>query len=391
MNNQNSSNEELCSEILSQKEKINLLEQKITEWKATFDAIDDFVLRINTELEIIDINKSCLQNFGQVRENAIGKKCYEIIHNSNSPIKECVCLEAMQKKATVINKYKHENKTFEITAWPVYNDSKSITSLTHIIKDITEKEESDLQIKLQNLELQKLNSTKNKLFSIIAHDLRSPIITVYGYAELLKDIIDTTDTSDTSDTAKTEKYIDIIYTETKYNVELIDNLLNWAISQNEDLVTSPEPINIKELLEKKIKTFSLAANQKKIKINMNLQTQILVLADSTMLEIILRNLISNALKFTGENGEVIIQVSKNKDHVEISIADNGIGIPKENIEKIFSPDEKISTKGTANEKGTGLGLIITKEFVEKNGGKIWVESNPGTGSNFKFTLPLCKN
>ncbi len=234
------------------------------------------------------------------------------------------------------------------------------------------------------IQLRELNETKDKLFSIIAHDLRSPFNSILGFSDLLINIVNS------QDTEKTKKYSSLIYLTARNTLILLDNLLDWGKSQTGKINFNPEKLILSSIIQNVVETSRSNAIIKNISLNIIPLDDIAVCADQNMLKTVLRNLISNAIKFTNLNGEININSIQNQDFCEINISDNGVGMNQEKCNRLFNLNTNITTIGTANEKGSGLGLILCKEFVEKLGGNIWVESKEGKGSNFKFTLPLSK-
>lgn len=234
-------------------------------------------------------------------------------------------------------------------------------------------------------QLQELNATKDKLFSIIAHDLRSPFNNILGFSELLLE------NKNDNKVAKSEKYLGIINSSANNTLILLDNLLNWAQSQTGKISFNPKKIIFSNIILEIIKLKKSIAKAKNISLNYSSSDEIEVYADENMLKTILRNLISNAIKFTNSNGKIDVTALQNDNFIEIAVSDNGVGMNDETRKKLFDISTNITTKGTANEKGSGLGLILCKEFIEKHGGKIWIESEEGRGSIFKFTLPLNKS
>ena len=236
-------------------------------------------------------------------------------------------------------------------------------------------EESESQLK-------ELNSTKDRLFSIIAHDLTSPFNSILGYSDLL------IENKNNFKTAQTEEFIQIINSSAKNTLVLLDNLLAWAKSQIGQIIFNSEKIELDATINEIIGTSNANAKIKNITLNY-LQSDINeIYADKNMFMTIIRNLISNAIKFTNPSGKIEIYSIQKEDKIEISVSDNGIGMNEETRNKLFNLDTNVTTKGTANEKGSGLGLVLCKEFVEKHGEKIWVESTVGKGSNFRFTMPM---
>jgi signal transduction histidine kinase len=181
--------------------------------------------------------------------------------------------------------------------------------------------------------------------------------------------------------------IENLYKVSENTYKLLQNLLEWANTQTNNLAYVPKVLNLGEITDENIKIFKSVASSKKINVSSELNGEIEVVGDKNMINTILRNLISNAIKFTQEGGFVNISAVKKKKNVEICVKDNGTGIKTEDLKKLFTIDDHLHTKGTANENGSGLGLILCKEFVQINGGKIWAESQYGKESKFFFTLP----
>lgn len=242
--------------------------------------------------------------------------------------------------------------------------------------DITEE-------KYFNQKLHDANFTKDRFFSIIAHDLRSPFTSILGFSRLLNEEYDDFSNDDR------KMMIKQILTSTETTFQLLDNLLTWAKTQLGRTSFNPEYFDIESLI---VETINLSIAQAKIKgisLKVLIADKSTVYADVNMIRTVLRNLLSNSIKFSYEGAMITIEASRVDDKARITIIDTGMGIEPKTLKALFSLDEKVcSTKGTANEKGTGLGLILCKEFVEKNGGAISVESAVGEGSKFSFTIPL---
>lgn len=238
------------------------------------------------------------------------------------------------------------------------------------------------QIRNQNEELKKINATKDKFFSIISHDLRSPFSAILGYSNILEKQV-----KDKNYTGIT-KFSEIIQVSSEKAMALLTNLTEWAQSQTGIMKFKPEPIDMVELIHETEQLFDDIANQKLIEIEKELPNEAPILADRAMISTILRNLLSNAIKYSEPGGKITLSVTTETNELVVSVADSGVGIPKNMMDKMFRIDESYSTKGTMNEKGTGLGLILCKEFVDKHKGKIWVESEEGKGSVFYFSIPL---
>ncbi len=231
-----------------------------------------------------------------------------------------------------------------------------------------------------NSELIQLNATKEKVFSIIAHDLKSPLSGIIGISELL------TGTVKEHDIVNLEELISLIHSCSLTTYQLLKNLLLWSNSQRGKLQFNPETLSLNHLFKEITVFYNETARQKEIVLSF-LSSTFTVKADRNMLTCILRNLITNAIKFTNTGGKVEVFAVKLDREMEITIADNGIGMDEATRNKLFKTGLNISKKGTADESGTGLGLQLCKEFVEKHGGKISIESELGKGSRFIFTLP----
>jgi PAS domain S-box-containing protein len=250
-----------------------------------------------------------------------------------------------------------------------------------IQRDLTARRNAEMALKESEKKLKLLNSTKDKIFSIIGHDLRSPFNAIAGFSGLLKESLKDRDIPDS------EKYLEAIISSAEHTSWLLNNLLTWA--RNELGLISFNPVNIS--LYKTVKDVSdlleSPAKLKEIIIINNISATDMVLADKNLLGTILQNLISNAIKYTKRGGSINIDSKKTGTAVEIYVSDNGTGIKHEDIQNLFDPANIRTTKGTEEEGGTGLGLLICKEFVEKHGGIIDVESEYGNGSKFRISLP----
>ena len=251
---------------------------------------------------------------------------------------------------------------------------------TRLKHRLAEQLSSDL--KESENQLKKNIATKDKLFSIIAHDLKSPFHSILGLSELMID-----DMYRPED-ANNKRILTHINTSAQSTLVLLDNLLNWSTTQTGKTSITLEKQSFSSIIKEIFELLSSAAENKNIHLSFLAPEEIIVHADMNMIKTILRNLISNAIKFTNPDGKINVYAMQSNGFVEITVSDNGVGMDEEAISKLFQLETNKSTYGTENEKGSGLGLILCKEFVEKHGGKIWVESELGKGSEFRFTLPL---
>ena len=255
-------------------------------------------------------------------------------------------------------------------------------------QDIIREQSEELKATAENMEnvnkeLAHTNLTKDKLFSIIAHDLKNPFNVILGYTDLL-----ITNFDEWADSQKVE-LLGFIKESSANAYNLLENLLNWSRSQRGTLEYDPVPANASENIELAIQEVISLARKKGVEIvNKFRDRKFQIMADQNMLALICRNLLTNAIKFSNPGGQVFIDVTdKNNGFACFSISDQGIGMEKTKTETLFNPDLNTSTAGTSGEKGTGLGLILCKEFIAKHNGEIWVESKLDKGTTFYFTIP----
>jgi signal transduction histidine kinase len=241
-------------------------------------------------------------------------------------------------------------------------------------------QEKNNEIEEHTHQLRNLNSTKDKLFSIISHDLRSPVASL----KALMEIVSTTGLSQKEfvEISKVlKRNIDSVY-------EDLDNLLVWAQTQLKGISANPEEIDLRKLAEEKIALFEDAAAGKKIAMVNDVPPGTIVLADRNHLNLVMRNLIANAIKFNRSHGTITLSAKEYENKCQISVADSGIGISHQDIARLFNAETHFTTPGTHKERGVGIGLLLTKEFIEKNHGSIWVDSEVGKGATFIFTLKI---
>lgn len=257
-------------------------------------------------------------------------------------------------------------------------------------QEIKERKAAEEALRISEQRLTALNATKDKFFSIIAHDLKNPFNTMMGFSQLL-----ITKVKKYND-EKLDNFAEHIFNAAKHGYNLLQNLLEWSRTQTDRIDWKPQEINILRTVNTCFDLLSTQAAKKNVKLTASIKKEQTVVADPNMLNTIIRNLVSNAIKFSFENSEIKVEAQicekkyhkAKKDFIEISVHDSGVGISENSIKKLFRIDGDLKTKGTNNETGTGLGLVLCKEFVEKHGGKIRVESQLGMGSIFFFTLPV---
>ncbi|MGE5457554.1 MAG: PAS domain S-box protein [Methanococcaceae archaeon] len=275
----------------------------------------------------------------------------------------------------------HISLFLDISISPIINQEGRVVNaiIQHI--DITESKHQELRLAAYSEELKKLNATKDKLLSLLAHDLRGPFSGFMGLTETLAQSINSLTREEIAEFAA------VLFATSKKIFELFTNLLEWSRLQTGRIKFRQEELDIYIEAENIRNLFSSAASAKSISILNNAAPECTVLADSNLLPTILRNLVSNAIKFTHPGGTITIDALDKDSAVEVSVADNGVGMTQETIEKIFRIDSGYTTIGTNGEEGSGLGMALCKELLEKNGSTITVQSEPGNGTTFKFLLP----
>ena len=272
----------------------------------------------------------------------------------------------------------------------IKNQNKKLEALnmklmehTHIVEQLNS------QLQQKNSELTEINVTKDKFFSIISHDLKSPLSSIISYTELLMSHMHKEHDDDTLNYSK------VLHDSTNNALKLLENLLEWSQTQTGKINFEPRKVNIINLIEDNILILKDTAEQKSIKITFVSAENQFVFVDIDMINTVLRNIISNAIKYSRKESEIKIEtrkiVEKGDEFIEVSIADSGIGMSETTFNSLFKIENNISHKGTEGELGTGLGLILSKDFVEQNGGRIWAESKKDIGSTFYFTISIYRN
>ena len=343
--------------------------------------IGDPVFVKDDQSRLLMVNDAFCEIFNLQRDQIIGKTLSEDVSPEERDIFLKIDKQVLENGIENINEESLTVRGGETriisTKKTRFLDADNKKYLVGVIHDITERK------KIEN-SLKELIATKDKLFSIVAHDLRSPFNGIIGFSELL------IENSNDILLEDSEQYIKIINSSAKNTLILLDNLLNWAKSQTGQLSFNPEKILFSEVAQEIITLSKSIAKSKNIALECSCTDNLEIYVDVNMLNTVLRNLISNAIKFTNVGGHIKVSAASKQDHVEITISDNGIGINKEKCTELFSIASNTTTLGTADENGSGLGLVLCKEFIQKNNGDIWVESEENKGSNFIFTLPIYK-
>lgn len=281
--------------------------------------------------------------------------------------------------------YRHRHKNGDWVYLEAFGNNQlhnpAIRAVVLNVRDITERKRAEKALKESEARLSELITTKDRFFSIIGHDLKNPFSGILGFSELLIDQLKNKEYEDALEFAL------MIQHSSKRVMDLLNNLLAWAQSRTGRTKYNPEYFNVDEVTDQVIDLLRDSSHQKSITLTNNIPPGTAVYADKPMITLVLRNLISNGIKFTRPGGKIDIDSEIDKGEALISVTDNGVGISKEHIEDLFNVNKKHSSKGTYNETGTGLGLLLCKDFIETHGGRIWVESELNKGSKFTFMIP----
>ena len=353
-----------------------------------FDVVGTSVIVIDKYGRYLFANNEASEWFGLPETEVIGKSIFDLVAPDLAPK-----YFERNKKFIEADQMETYEETFDLpagkkTCWitdRVLKDKNGIGyALQSCAVDITDRKKAEQIIIEREEKLKELNSTKDKFFSIIAHDLKGPISTLQGLSEML--IAEVKDNNHNQILA----LANYIHLSISRSYDLLDNLLQWSMSQTGKLKLKIEKAEITTIIFAVINLLEDAASKKSVKIDFQADLELYLNVDINMFTSIIRNLISNAIKYSYPGGLVKIDTFFNDDSFNLVVSDNGIGMTAEQSRKIFEISTEVSKPGTNNEKGTGLGLILCKEFVEKHAGKIWAEGEPGQGSKFFVRLPLEK-
>jgi len=342
---------------------------------------------MDLNLNILMINPSALAIFGyESVEEALGLSAFKFVAEEDYEevlkIKDHL-LKAGSLRSIMLKLFRNDGKAFnsEVSCSLINDTTNTPKSILLVIRDVTERMRVEEEIKQKNQALTEINREKDKIFSIIAHDLRSPF---QGFLSVTEVIVEDFDSFSNEERLRLLKRMHSSAT----NVyKLLSNLLTWGQVQRGTIKFAPTVIDLCALIKQIVEILSRTAETKNIEIKASGCGNIKVYADEAMLNSIISNLLSNAIKFTNDLGHIEIAVESDGEGVKVSVKDSGIGIPSVMLSKLFKLGEKIGRKGTRDEESTGLGLILCHEFVNRHGGKIWAESEENQGTTFTFTLP----
>ncbi len=374
-------------DITDIKKTAQALKENEEKLQSILKSMVDIVFMLDKENRFVSANATSSDLYLE-SEIFLGKKHSEIMPKQIDDLFNKAMINVKKGKT---EEYEYSLEKLDKIHWyalklsPILNEGK-FDGTVSVIRDITDRKNAELDLKESEVKLRESNITKDKFFSIIAHDLKSPFNSMLGFSEILNEKFDEYSTE------KKKRFIWIINEGLQNTLKLLENLLQWSQSQKGIIAFNPEKINLHIKTKEICDLLKQSSENKSIELINQLDLNIYVEADKDMLATIIRNLLSNAIKYTHKHGEITIKTfsvpdENNIQYLGISVSDNGVGIPKEIQSKLFEIGENTSMKGTDNEKGTGLGLILCKEFVEKHGGKIWIESEVGKGSSLFFTIP----
>ncbi|MDD3721536.1 MAG: ATP-binding protein [Lutibacter sp.] len=349
-------------------------------------------LTINPYLGLNAIKNKLLKNYAIAVQDDEGVfygviTANDIVQNPKTLIIDCLSIKELVDCELSIEETIYKMDVAKTDVVPMGKNGKFVGL---VFKNELYKYISDYNLELENTikertkELEEAIATKDLMFSIIAHDLKSPFNVILGFTGLLKDRLHEMDIK------KAEKLISGMNTQARNTYNLLEDLLTWARNNSNKIGYNPIYCNISSICNEVINQLKDTAQMKNITLNSFHSAEVYVYVDKNMVEVILRNLITNSIKFTESFGKIDVYSMPMDEFIEVSVSDNGIGIEEKVKANLFKSDFNESTPGTANERGSGLGLVICKRFIERHQGKIWVENNKEKGSTFKFTLPIFK-
>ncbi len=362
------------------------LNQQKSYTQAILDNMGDSVFVKDHQSRLILVNDAFCKMLGLPREEIIGKTLAEHVEpeerDSFLRIDRQVLADGIENMLEEEMTVRGGEKKIIFTRKSRFMDEHGNKFLMCVVRDITEKKKAEESLFQSETQLREVGATKDKLLSIIAHDLRSPFNNISLLSDLLSESIQT------GNVTQSNEYLELIEKTTKNSLDLLDNLLNWAKSQTGQLDFKSEKADVGQIISETLELSRTIASTKNIALNYEQNETIEVSSDHKIIRTIVRNLVSNAIKFTRPGGHINVSAKLHETYVEITVSDNGVGMSADTCQKLFGINTNMACVGTANEKGSGFGLVLCREFVNKLGGKIWAESTLGKGSDFRFTIPL---
>lgn len=376
-------NEHLQEEIAERK----LAENEIRKLSKVFldGRNPSFIEDLNGK--VLELNDEAVNVYGFSREELVGKSFKLLVPDGNQEkvdelIKRCIAGELVRDVECSRRRKDGNEIPILLTLSLLTDEDNKPFGIASIASNLSEQKAIEKELIKSKAAAESANATKDKFFKIISHDLRSPFNSIIGFSNLLNMSYDAFDDEERKDC------IEKMNTSSIYAYDLLENLLTWARAQTDEIKINKEKLNLEKLVETSISTYLLNADSKNISIINKVQPELIVSIDENTALTFIRNLINNAIKFTPEGGSIIIDSQLSNGSIKLHIIDTGVGMSPVVIDNLFKIDKGKSTDGTNNEKGTGLGLILCKEFIERNGGTISVNSEVNKGSEFIISLPF---
>lgn len=338
------------------------------------ESMNEGLVVTDSQDRIIDLNQEFRKILSIVDKKIVGKSL-DYYLSGQAELNELI---KKRKGGQIQIKFEKSGKFLEASLKPLFENENVYSGLIILFRDVTERVAIENKLRLQSEQLLGMNKLKDRLFSIIAHDLRGPLINLNDIIKMLKD--------DMISEEEFKSFVPQLSKNIGYTTSLLENLLFWSRSQLQGEVVKPVYFNLKELTTHTINVYENIILEKEIEIQNNTELTLKVYADKDMIQLVIRNLISNAIKFSNRGSFIRLSSSTEDNYTKLCIEDSGVGISDEDQKKLFEL-ETFTTRGTDNEQGTGLGLLLCKDFIEKNGGKIWVESELTKGSKFCILIP----
>lgn len=371
----------VSKDITQRKQTEKALYESRERYRNLIELAVDGVLMGSGDGIIIDANSCVCEMTGRTKEQLIGLYISDSFFTPESIAKKPFDFEGLKNGEIIISERDILKSDGSVLNVEMRTRMMPDGTYQSILRDITDRKRIEAELKQRNTELSVFNSAKDKFLSIIAHDLKNPFNAILGFTDLLLANLDELDNEELI------KGLDIIKSASIQAYKLLENLLHWANNQTGRTQFNPEKLNISEQIQESLSIVETMAIQKNITFRVQADKSLHAQADKNMLDTILRNLISNAVKYSYNGSTIGIEAAVKTEMVCISVSDQGIGISQNRIPTLFKIDKRSNTPGTANEQGTGLGLILCKDFVDRHGGKLWVESTPEKGTIFTFCLP----
>ncbi len=377
--------EERTQDLLAETKISQQIAEQLKESELIFNQFMEhspvYVFFKDAQTRSLKLSKNYEQMLGLPIKDLLGKTMADLFPSDYAKKVRADDLKILHDGKPSMHEEKLNGRYYSTIRFPIYVENIP-TYLAGFTIDITDHKLAEEEIRRKNVQLQIVNAEKDKFYSIIAHDLKSPFNSILGYLDML------TKNFRTYDIEKSEAMLGIINASAHNTFSLLEDLLMWAQSQSGKISFEPTELEFSDIGLEVVENLRQTATKKNISINSSYGKGIIAFADADMLKIVLRNLISNAIKFTHKGGRIDIGAKQKDSSLTISVTDNGVGIAPEILANLFSFSQTNTTRGTDNERGTGLGLSLCKEFIEKHGGKIWAESEVNRGSSFYFTLPM---